>query len=303
MSEAEQEESLINTVDLAENGQDTSGWPNQKAAAKAMGVSPRTFRRWVEAGEITRYNTHDGKVVYSPAELNMLGARMGLTEAHVFAQNTGDGVELLPPQAAMAQMLSQAVLQIAQQQKHNEALVKLVVDPTNNALNAVTKTNERLMARLEALEERRDDMVKTVEAGLSKQHERNMLEQMASRDESRKERMMQMFVNHGPKALEHITAGMVNANPTKSRQVNATIQLLNSLDPDMLEQLMQLNVLNEQQAELVMQILRPEGVQENEQPQETETCQDEAPVQAHSSPEPDRSQSQTPQSPTPKTTT
>lgn len=293
--------SAVNTVDLAANGQDFSNWPNQKAAAEALGVSRRTFGRWVNTGEVTRYNTPDGRIVYSPAELNVLAGRMGLTEAHFMAPDAT--AELLPPQSAMVQMLSQAVLQITQQQRHNEQLIKLIVDPTNNALKAMAATNERLMQRLDSLEEKRDDMIKTVEAGLSKQHERNMLEQMASRDESRKERMMQMFVSHGPKALDHITAGMVGSDPKKSAQVNATIKLLSSLEPDMLEKLMQLGVLSDEQAELVLQILRPEGVQETEPQQETSECQDEVPTQDHSSPEPEPSPSQTPPSPTPKTET
>lgn len=291
MDELQEHGGGINLVDLAENGQDYTSWPNQKAAADAMGVSARTFRRWVEAGEITRYNTPDGKVLYSPAELNVLAARMGLTESHLLAPD--NTAELLPPQSAMVQMLSQAVVQISQQQRHNEQLIKLIVDPTNNALKSMAATNERLMKRLDTLEERRDEMVKTVEAGLSKQHERNLLEQMQQREDGRKERLIRQFEAHAPKALEHITAGMVNSNPQRAKQVNATVKLLSSLDPDMLEKLIALNVLSEEQAELVLQILRPEGADETPT-QEPAECQEEAQTQDHSSPEPEPSQSQTP---------
>lgn len=258
--------------ELHANGQDFTAWLTHAAAARFLGITERTLRRHWENGLIARYQLPDESVRYNPAELTIFAASRGLGPSEAEPEkpaaepdDKGTGERFRP---AYVEMLATAVLQIKQQQEHNAALIKLITGPVNHTFEVLGNTIKDMSRRALELESKRDDMVKAREDLLSKEHERMLLERMTERDAETRRELITTFKQLAPRAVDHIVAGAVQADPAKSKQVRAVVELLKTLEPDTLTGLVQAGLLDERQSALVLAILKPDNLAEDD-PKET----------------------------------
>lgn len=264
--------------ELAPNGQDFSGWMGHAQAAKFLGISERTLRRHWENGLIARYQLPDESVRYNPAELTMFAASRGLGPTSSDEGERGEpddkgtGERFRP---AYVEMLATAVQQIRQQQEHNAKLISLITGPVNHTFEVLANTVKEMGRRASDLEAKRDEMIAAREVLLSKEHERMLLERMAERDAETRRELMGTFKTLAPRAMDHIVAGAVGQDPAKSKQVRAVVELLKTLEPATLENLVSAGVLDQKQTDLVLAILKPQGLYDEDDEQKKEPPTDE----------------------------
>lgn len=105
----------------------------------------------------------------------------------------------------------------------NQKMVELLPKGMNQFLDQVMKSNDRLMNRIEHLEEERTKMLDAIEKAKTSQQERDLEEFELKKQEERKDTALGVLVEQGPKLLEQFLIG------------SDVQKLLGTIDPMLLE--------------------------------------------------------------------
>lgn len=143
---------------------DPKSWPTKAEAARAVGVTPLTIKRWQQKGELhSIFDSATNTWRYNPEELQVLG----------------NSVDTMDP----AQLISSAKDLVEQAHDHVEKLI----NPAHKYLELMEAENEHLRKRCEQLENQIFKMFEVHEAALSLQSQREMERWSAEQREARKQ--------------------------------------------------------------------------------------------------------------------
>ena len=258
---AEERERQVNvgqalSVDLPDpETTDWRNWPTGNAAAALLDITPMQVQKLWMLGEITRFRCPDNCYRFSPEQLAQY-----LQERSAAPDGRADPFR--DPDVVMKSQ-EQAMRMLAQAQSHNEKLSDLYAEPINTALRLVQKINERLAERNEALEAKLLEVADLREQMFQQMFDREIARQKAEASEKRKSEAWQLLVKEAPDLFASVRATIAGKDPKTAKQVEATISLLESLDPNLVTALKELDLLSEDQKKLIDRILNPDADKPN----------------------------------------
>ncbi len=249
---------------IENNGSDAwKDWPKASAVADELEISVRQLKRHVERNEVPRYQAPDGTYRYKPEEVAMFKAFLEgeETEAEVVTSKKGGADQ------HVAVELVKVFRELLQQELgNNRELMKLVLNPNNALLSMLKDENAALRQRCSTLEDKHTDLVMAREEMLSQVHERGLATKTVEAQEKRKTQAFGMLMQSMPTLAKQmgidpskLAQGLSNEDQGK---VNAAVELLTSIDPEMLEALGASGMLNDEQMILLRKIVPEEKTTE-----------------------------------------
>lgn len=216
---------------MTEKTSDPTGWPLQREAARILNCDVRTLQRLTSKGQI-RATLVDGRKRYDPATI----------QAYLEDQTT-----LSPePMAFVARQLVEIVKSLGNQQKET---LSLLVKPTLELHEILCRQNERQEKRISQLEERHIETLAAFEEMMRADHERKLELQRQEANIQLRRQALEQFM---PKL--NVIIGMVAGKFQQDRDVKAFRELLNDVDPALIDEAHSAGVIDDKQAAIIKKI-------------------------------------------------
>lgn len=207
-------------------------WPNTIQAAAMTGLSRKKLDALVASGALYRALDSSGVLRWDPTMLAVVSDT---------ARNTEIGGE--EPDAGTT-LGAETVAMLRQAHGHLESTLKLVLAPSQALLDRALAENERLRARVAALELKRDELAAEREKVLSELHLRDMLTLEVQQTNKRKDQALELARDAVPKLLAAV-------NP----EAKAVVALVQSLTAEQRDMLLLTELLTPEQKDQVRALL------------------------------------------------
>ena len=152
---------------------------------------------------------------------------------------------------------------IAQQMRHNEALVRANVTSVNNAMEIITAQNRQLAAQNEAFMSDRARMMEVQEKMMSEAHGRFLAEKQAENDMMMKQQLGQKLMMLAPVVVNKL-AGAKVLPEAMNPQTMALQQLAQSLmsNPEQMEKIVSSGIFSPEQLAVIATLIESAAPQE-----------------------------------------
>ena len=237
-------------VDLPDpDNKEWRSWPTANAAAALLEVTPMTVQKLWMTGEIARYRCPDNCYRFDPEQLaQYMQERAAAPDGYADPMRNPDVV---------MKAQEQAIRMLAQAQTHIQQLAQLYADPIQSALRMMQKANERLLERNESLETKLAEVADLREQMLQTMQDRELARVRHESAEKRKTEAWSTFMARLPQLMDQLQNTIAGSDPTTAQQVTDTMALLKSLNPELMQGLLEAELLDETQKTLVRRILDP----------------------------------------------
>ena len=213
---------------------DWKQWPQAKAAAAELEITQKMLLQFVRQNKISQFRGGDGTWRYRPEELEKLREKMLV--------GTGD-VPTFEANASVSDVLAANVALLKQAQDHLEAMMKMISAPMKVGIDFLTEQSRQINERLGKLEASRDELIATRERLLTEEEMRILLRKQEEGKERRRGEAFELVKEHGPKVLAQLGETFAARSP----EGVAAVKLMNSLDPFLIEGLLEMDLLNDEQ--------------------------------------------------------
>lgn len=208
-----------------------------------------TVQKLWMTGEIARYRCPDNCYRFDPEQLAQY------MQERAAAPDGGEDPMRNPDVVMKAQ--EQAIRMLAQAQTHIQQLAQLYADPIQSTLRMMQKANERLLERNESLESKLAEVADLREQMLHTMQDRELERQRHEAAEKRKTEAWKTLMGRLPQLMDQLQHTIAGSDAMSAQQISDTRDLLRSLNPELMQGLLEADLLNEDQKTLVRRILDP----------------------------------------------
>lgn len=159
-------------------------WPTAEQAAKALGITRRTFDKFYAAGRIVRYRSTKGVYHYDPADIDRLLAEKDDSES--------ESAWLQANPTAALMMIAYRQMQLSSQRADQMVMW---------AFEQMRTDAKLLRERCTQLEAAQTGLISAREQALNEAHERQAASELIKLDAERKSKALDEIVNLGKQAL------------------------------------------------------------------------------------------------------
>lgn len=242
-------------------------WKTVRTGSQHLGILQPDFRDYVKKYGIKLLECPDGTRRIDPVDLETLAEKVEeAEESDVEAVERPRKAPVEAPEPSPVgierQALTVAMRLAKDAQGHVNDVLKLVVDPQRVTQDLLSRTLEwqsnyieKLQERVDLLERKLDENRQRAEDLASEQLERDLAVKSAEKSEERKHQAWGLLKAQLPGIIAQVTMSMARTDP----KVVAAVQLLQSLDPSLLQGLGELDILNDEQRALLATVLGKES--------------------------------------------
>lgn len=237
-----------NTRPLVVNGSNEwEGWPVAAQVKVRLGLTQAQLNQLIATGKLTRWSCPDGSNRFAESDIDELSEEVKDQQRAREQSQTSKERE-----QELSSILSRAVSLLKISQEHTEKLFTMISSPIDRGTTFLLKINDQQAKRIQNMEAQHEEMLSTRETLLSQAHEREL--------KARKTEIAGANVRH---AIDQISAaigpiaGQILNNlglGSLAGKAHPGLELLQSIDPAMLNSLIQLGMLTPLQVKLCRQI-------------------------------------------------
>jgi signal transduction histidine kinase len=236
-----------NTRLLVPESDEWKAWPVAAQAKVRLGLTQAQLNQLIVTGRLIRWSCPDASLRFAEADVDELAEEVK-AEQRTREQSQSNKER----EQELSSILSRAVALLKISHDHIESMFKLVSDPIQRGTDFLLKVNDQQAKRIAHMEQQHEEMLQTREDLLSAAHEREL--------KARKTEIAGANVRHAidqiSQALGPIAGQILNNMGLGglAGKAHPGLELLQSIDPAMLNSLIQLGMLTPLQVKLCRQI-------------------------------------------------
>ena len=210
-----------------------TSWKNERATARALGVSATYLRRAIKTLGVEGYRAPDGTLRYWPDLEDKLKAAFETAQTLTEDEDAPEPVSKVTEGSLLHEMA--AALRDAR--AHEVRLLTIICGPVERMMGTLEAQQARQDARIETLEKGRDEAQTARETMLDKLHERTLETQVVTDQLERKKQVTAAFTGKLPAILDRLETSIVGSDPRVKSATASMIAFLKKLEPAKLQAL------------------------------------------------------------------